>query len=175
MRRYLFLFLLFLPMAVLARELPQPLPMPEFTNQDAEQWFNSKPLRRADLQGKVVLLDVWTYECWNCYRSFPWLHDLEERFKDEDFQVIGIHTPEFARERKVGNVAAAIKKFELEHPVMMDNEFAYWNALNNRFWPAFYLIDKRGNLRYLHVGETHKGDRRAVAIERDINTLLREP
>jgi len=148
--------------------------MPEFTNNNSAEWFNSKPLKRADLKGKVVLLDVWTYGCWNCYRSFPWLNELEARFSSHNFQVIGIHTPEFGHEKLARNVAEKIKKFKLHHPVMMDNDFAYWKALGNRYWPSFYIIDKQGQIRFTHVGETHAGDRNARHIEAEIRQLLAE-
>ena len=148
--------------------------MPEFTTTAEGHWFNSQPLERADLAGKVVLIDVWTFDCWNCYRSFPWLKSLEKKFAGQDFTVVGIHSPEFAQEKKPEKVAAKIKRFGLEHPVMMDNDFRYWRALNNRYWPAFYLVDRQGRLRYLHVGETHAGDRRASAIARQVEELLAE-
>jgi len=153
---------------------PAASPIPEFTNNNPAQWFNSKPLTRADLKGKVVLLDVWTYGCWNCYRSFPWLNELEAKFKSENFQVIGIHTPEFGHEKDAKNVAKKIKAFSLHHPVMMDNDFRYWKALGNRYWPTFYIIDKQGQVRFTHIGETHSGDRNARNIEAEIRQLLAE-
>ena len=149
-------------------------PLPEFTNGDAGQWFNSKPLSVKELRGKVLLVDFWTFECWNCYRSFPWLNALEERLAGEDFTIVGVHSPEFERERDPRQVAAKIREFKLHHPVMMDNDFAYWRALNNRYWPAFYLVDKQGVIRHLHVGETHEGAARATRIEEQIRALLAE-
>ena len=149
-------------------------PLPEFTTADATEWFNSPPLKVADLRGRVVLIDVWTFGCWNCYRSFPWLNALEKRLAGRDFTVVGIHSPEFDHERDPERVAAKIREFELHHPVMMDNDFAYWQALRNRYWPAFYLVDKEGVIRHLHVGETHEGDARARRIEEQILSLLAE-
>ena len=154
-------------------KLLQSQPLPEFTGQPGD-WLNSKPMRVEDLHGKVVLLDFWTFECWNCYRSFPWLNDLEQRMHAEGFQVIVIHTPEFEREKNRENVAGKIKEFNLTHPVMMDNDFKYWKALNNRYWPAFYLVDKLGNVRASYIGETHKGDANARQIEQMITQLLAE-
>ena len=147
---------------------------PEFTHQSDSEWINSKPLKLADLRGKVVLIDFWTFECWNCYRSFPWLNTLETKFADKDVQVIGVHSPEFKHEHDRKRVEAKIKEFELHHPVMMDNDFSYWKALNNRYWPAFYIIDKEGVVRGTFFGETHKGDRNAKAIEGLIEELLVE-
>lgn len=149
-------------------------PLPAFSQTSAEAWLNSPPLTVDELRGKVLLIDVWTFGCWNCYRSFPWLNALEKRLAGEDFSVIGIHTPEFEHERERASVAAKIDKFELRHPVMLDNDFAYWRALNNRFWPAFYLVDRQGRIRHLHVGETHAGDARARKIEEQIRSLLAE-
>ncbi|OOZ37564.1 redoxin family protein [Solemya velesiana gill symbiont] len=156
-----------------AREL-KPKPAPEFTHQAAAEWLNSDPLSLQSLKGKVVLVDFWTFDCWNCYRSFPWLHSVEEKFKDKPFQVIGVHTPEFQHERKRANVEKKIKEFKLTHPVMMDNDFSYWNATGTRYWPSFYLIDKRGQLRYLFIGETHVGEKRAEQVEKAIASLLAE-
>ena len=155
-------------------EAVEPRPLPEFTTSSPTYWFNSDPLQVQQLRGKVILVDVWTFDCWNCYRSFPWLKALEAEFDDQAFQVLGIHSPEFEHERDAAQVAAKIRKFGLAHPVMMDNDFAYWRALGNRYWPAFYLVDKQGIIRYLHVGETHAGDPRARRIEEQIRALLVE-
>lgn len=151
------------------------LPAPEFTHRRAEDWINSPPLSVKDLRGKVVLLDFWTFDCWNCYRSFPWLKSVERKFNERGLAVVGVHTPEFAHERVRANVERKVKEFGLEHPVMLDNDHSYWRALANRYWPAFYLIDKRGQVRGLYVGETHAGDRRATEVEARITELLAEP
>lgn len=160
--------------AVYAAKINPPAAMPEFTQVDEVAWFNSKPLMSEDLRGKVVLIDVWTYGCWNCYNSFPWLRGVEEKFANQDFTVIGIHTPEFSHEKERKNVLKKIEEFELHHPVMMDNDKAYWRALRNRYWPAYYIVDKKGNIRDAFIGETHEGDRRAKKIEKLIAKLLKE-
>lgn len=152
----------------------EPFPLPEFTGKNQSSWFNSAPLSNKQLRGKVVLIDFWTFECWNCYRSFPWLNELEERFAGHDFQVIGIHTPEFEHEKDPQRVKRKIDEFKLRHPVMMDNDFSYWNSMNNRYWPAFYLVDTEGRVRYRFVGETHSGTSRAKAIETAVEALLEE-
>jgi thiol-disulfide isomerase/thioredoxin len=159
---------------VYAKQLNPPAQMPEFTQVDEAAWINTKPLSASDLRGKVVLIDVWTYGCWNCYRSFPWLRTVEEKFADQDFTVIGVHTPEFDREKERENVVKKVAEFELHHPVMMDNDFAYWRALRNKYWPAYYIVDKQGNIRDAFIGETHEGDRRAKKIEKLIAKLLKE-
>ena len=154
-------------------KVESPYPLPEFSGQPSD-WLNSSALKKSDLKGKVVLLDFWTFGCWNCYRSFPWLNDLEKRYQSEDFIVIGIHTPEFEHEKVRANVESKIAEFKLKHPVMMDNDFTYWRSLNNRFWPAFYIIDKKGMVRGNFIGETHKGDGNALNIEKMIKMLLAE-
>ena len=149
-------------------------PVPEFTEQQPGDWINSKPLSLRELRGKVVLIDFWTFDCWNCYRSFPWLNGLEKAFDNSDLRVIGIHSPEFEHERVRSNVERKITEFGLRHPVMIDNDFRYWDAMGNRYWPAFYLVDRKGFVRAAFVGETHAGDKRARAIEAKIRELLAE-
>lgn len=157
-----------------AYDIDRAPPAPEFTHHGPEDWINSSPLKLADLRGRVVLLDFWTFDCWNCYRSFPWLKSVEKRFEGRELTVIGVHTPEFKHERIRANVVRKVKEFMLDHPVMIDNDYSYWNAVGNRFWPAFYLIDKQGRIRSVYFGETHASDRRATEIERRISDLLAE-
>jgi thiol-disulfide isomerase/thioredoxin len=154
--------------------LSEPLPAADFTHAAEADWINSAPLRLADLRGRVVLLDFWTFDCWNCYRSIPWLKAVEARFASGGLRVIGVHTPEFDHEKVRDNVAAKVGEFGIGHPVMLDNDFSYWRAMGNRYWPAFYLIDRRGDVRGVFVGETHAGDRQAEAIEAAIAALLAE-
>ena len=153
------------------RDLPRQAP--ELTHRSADAWINSEPMRLADLRGQVVLLDFWTFACWNCYRSFPWLKALEHKLKDQPFTVIGVHSPELAHEHLRDNVVAKVQEFDLHHPVMLDNDFSYWNAMGNRYWPGFYVIDQEGRIQARFFGETHVGDRNARAIEAKILELLR--
>jgi thiol-disulfide isomerase/thioredoxin len=146
--------------------------LPEFTHQAAADWINSEPLEVADLRGSVVLLHVWTYECWNCYRSFPWLESVVERFAPRGLVTVGVHSPEFDREKDRAAVRARAEAFGLGHPTMIDNDHSYWRALGNQYWPAWYIVDQRGVIRALVVGETHPGDSRAAAIESAIEELL---
>ena len=152
----------------------QARPAPEFTETGKDDWLNSTPVTMASLKGQVVLIDFWTFACWNCYRSFPWLNSLEATLDDEAFQVIGVHSPEFDYERNPDAIREKIAEFKLKHPVMIDNDHRYWRAMNNRYWPAFYLIDKQGEIREVYIGETHIGDKRATAIEAKIRELLNE-
>ncbi len=146
--------------------------LPQFTQDTVETWINSHPLKVEDLRGKVVLVDVWTYGCWNCYRSIPWLNSLEEKFGDDKFIIVGIHTPEFDHETEREKVVEKCEEFEVTHPVMMDNDFAYWKALRNRYWPTFYVADKRGKVHGVFIGETHQGDKRANDVEKLITELI---
>ena len=154
--------------------LPAPLMAPEFTHAASGEWINSAPLTLASLRGKVVFVDFWTFECWNCYRSFPWLKGMEARLEPEGLQVIGVHSPEFDREKVRDNIVAKVKEFGLKHPVMIDTDFSYWNAMGNRYWPAYFAIDRHGNIRAVFAGETHDGDEQAKEIESTLRTLLAE-
>jgi len=166
------LLFLNLPRSADGGTLDRPLPAPAFTHRAPGDWLNSRPLTWKDLRGKVVLVDFWAFECWNCYRSFPWLRDLEARLEPKGLQVIGVHTPEFEREKVKANVEAKVREFKLRNPVMLDNDYSYWNAMGNRFWPAWYIIDKQGRIRAVFYGETHSGDRQARRIEQIIRNLL---
>jgi len=132
-------------------ELPNKGKAPELTG--IESWINSEPFTLESLRGKVVLVDFWTYTCINCIRTFPHLSGWHEKYKDNGFVLLGVHSPEFDFEKKKENVLAAIKKHNLKYPVALDNDHATWNAYNNRYWPAHYLIDVDGNIRYTHFGE----------------------
>ncbi len=136
-RRAAGLFLAFPSSLAFGDSHTQPPRVPEFTHQAPADWINSPPLKLANLRGQVVLIDFWTFECWNCYRSFPWLRSVEERYHRQDLQVVGVHTPEFEHERVRSSIVNKAKEFGLHHPIMLDNDFSYWRALGNRYWPAF--------------------------------------
>src|SRR5271157_1550955 len=142
-------------------------PAPEFTGID--HWLNSKPLTLADLRGKVVLVDFWTYSCINCIRTLPYVEGWYEKYASDGFVVVGVHAPEFAFEHDTGNVSAAIARYGITYPVAQDNEFATWSAYSNEYWPADYLIDATGHIRAEHFGE---GD--YDGTEADIRALLQQ-
>lgn len=146
-------------------------PLPQFTSRSSSHWINSKPLSVKELKGKVVLVFVWTFECWNCERSMPWINSLYEKYGGEDFEIVGIHSPEFARERNLKKVRKAVAEHHLLFPNMVDNRYKYWRALKNQYWPAFYVIDRGGTIRLTAVGETHQGDEQARALEKAIVDL----
>ncbi|MCM8556460.1 cytochrome c biogenesis protein DipZ [Sphingomicrobium sediminis] len=116
-------------------------------------WINSDPLTAEDLESKVVLVDFWTYSCINCIRAVPYVRSWYERYAEDGFVVIGVHTPEFAFERKRANVERATKDARITYPVALDNDWSIWRAFDNRYWPAHYLIDAEGRIRYHHFGE----------------------
>ena len=119
-------------------------------------WFNTPanaPLDLEGLRGKVVLIDFWTYTCINCIRTLPYLRAWDGRYRDRGLTIVGVHTPEFAFERETRNVERAIMQNRLRYPVAQDNDFSTWSAWGNQYWPAKYLIDSRGRVRYAHFGE----------------------
>ncbi len=126
-------------------------PAPEFSG--ISHWLNSEPLTMTSLRGKVVLVDFWTYTCINCIRTLPHVTQWYEAYKDKGLVIIGVHTPEFAFEKETVNVQNAITHFGIHYPVAQDNDYATWESYNNRYWPAEYLIDQQGNIRYTHFGE----------------------
>jgi cytochrome c biogenesis protein CcdA/thiol-disulfide isomerase/thioredoxin len=120
------------------------------------RWFNTPaqaPLNLKGLRGRVVLIDFWTYTCINCLRTMPYLRAWDGSYRDRGLTIVGVHTPEFAFERDSANVEEAIAQNRLRYPVVQDNDFATWNAWGNQYWPAKYLIDARGRVRYAHFGE----------------------
>lgn len=125
--------------------------MPEFAR--GMKWFNSEALSKESLQGKVVLVDFWTYSCINCIRTFPYLKEWYEKYKDKGLVIVGIHTPEFEFEKKEANVQEAIKRFGLTYPVVLDNDYKLWTAYSNLYWPAHYLYNQEGFLVQQHFGE----------------------
>lgn len=128
-----------------------PTQAPEFSGID--QWLNSEPLSMQQLRGKVVLVDFWTYDCINCINTLSHVVKWHEMYKDKGLVVIGVHTPEYAFERKTENVRTALKRFDIRYPVAQDNRYETWNAYSNRYWPAFYLVNKKGQVVYTHFGE----------------------
>ena len=119
----------------------------------ATAWLNSAPIAREQLKGKVVLVDFWTYSCINCIRTIPHVKALHERYAKDGLVVIGVHTPEFAFERDLGNVRKAVRDFGITYPVAVDNNWTIWRAFKNRYWPAHYLADAKGRIRYHQFGE----------------------
>ncbi|APR40283.1 cytochrome c biogenesis protein DipZ [Paraburkholderia sp. SOS3] len=150
---------------------PAPLPvegtLPSLDG--AVQWLNSPPLTAAQLRGKVVLIDFWTYSCINCLRTLPYVQAWADKYKDAGLVVIGVHTPEFAFEKDVGNVSRAVKDLKVNFPVAIDDNYKIWRAFDNQYWPADYFVDAQGRIRAHHFGE---GD--YAGSEQVIRQLLTE-
>lgn len=141
-------------------------PAPEILN---KTWLNSEPLRLADLKGKVVMVEFWTFGCYNCKNVEPYIKQWHRKYSDDGLVIIGVHTPEFDHEADIDNVKNYLKKNDIEHAIAIDNDFATWKSYRNRYWPARYLIDKQGIVRHIYIGE---GEYREN--ERDIKALLEE-
>lgn len=145
----------------------QPYPAPELQN--VAHWINSAPLTIAGLKGKVILVDFWTFSCSNCQNTQPYLNKWQTAYAAKGLVIIGVHAPEFAYEKVPKNVQDAVKAAKITYPVVLDNDFTTWKAYGNQYWPARYLIDNDGLIRYTHFGE---GD--YDVTDKNIQTLLNE-
>jgi thiol-disulfide isomerase/thioredoxin len=119
----------------------------------ASVWLNSEPLTAAGLRGRVVLVDFWTYSCVNWLRTLPYVRAWHERYRDRGFTVVGAHAPEFSFEYDLGNVRRAVSELDVGYPVVIDNDFSIWRSFDNHYWPAVYLVDGDGRVRFHHFGE----------------------
>ncbi|WP_130901415.1 cytochrome c biogenesis protein DipZ [Pseudomonas sp. Sample_23] len=135
----------------------------------AVQWLNSPELSAKSLRGKVVLVDFWTYDCINCQHTLPYVKEWEKKYGKDGLVVIGVHTPEYGYERIIDNVKDQVRKLGITYPVAIDNNYAIWRNFDNQYWPAHYLIDAKGQVRYTHFGEG-----RYDAQEKMIQQLLQE-
>jgi len=142
-------------------------PMPDLSG--AIGWLNSAPLSSKSLRGKVVLVDFWTYTCINSLRPLPYVKAWAAKYKDAGLVVIGVHTPEFSFEHEPANVEKAVRELKVVYPVAIDSNSRIWNAFQNQYWPAQYIADGKGRIRYHHFGEGDYGE-----IEKVIQTLLKE-
>ena len=142
---------------------------PDFTK--TQRWFNTdgKKLSLKQLRGRVVLIDFWTYTCINCIRTLPAVKAWDARYRSRGLTIVGVHTPEFSFEKDAGNVEDAIAQNKIRYPVVQDNDYGTWTAWGNQYWPAKYLIDAKGNVRYTHFGEGEYDK-----TEKAIRALLRE-
>jgi len=148
---------------------PDPVKIPAPALPEGQKWLNSPPLTMEKLRGKVVLVDFWEYTCVNCIRTFPYLKEWHKKYADQGLVILGVHTPEFKFAREEENVRRAAKEFGLAYPLIVDSDRAVWNAWGNQFWPAKYLVDAEGNVRYYHFGEGAY-----EATEARIQALLKE-
>lgn len=125
--------------------------LPEF--QGISQWLNSSPLDMADLKGKVVLVQFWTFACINCQRTLPYIVRWHQQYAAQGLKIVGVHTPEFPFERDINNVKKALKQRQITYPVALDNDYKTWSAYKNQYWPHLFLADRQGIQRYDHIGE----------------------
>lgn len=151
-----------------ATSLPRIAKAPDFIG--INNWLNTnQALSINKLKGKIVLVDFWTYTCINCIRTLPHVTSWYNKYKDQNFMVIGVHTPEFEFEKRAENVLNAIKQYDIKYPVAQDNDYSTWKAYDNHYWPAKYLIDSDGYIRYFHFGEGQYEE-----TEKAIQTLIEE-
>jgi len=135
----------------------------------SKQWINSEPLNWDKLKGKVVMVEFWTFECYNCKNVEPYIKTWYQKYNQKGFEIVAVHTPEFDRERDINNVRNYVKDHAITYPVAIDNDFRIWRRFSNRYWPAMYIVDKQGVIRYRFIGEGNY-----QKIEKAINLLLAE-
>ena len=133
------------------------------------EWINSEPLRLKDLRGRVVLIEFWTFGCYNCRNTLPFVKTWHDRYQDKGLTVIGVHSPEFDEERKVENLRREVASLGIRYSVVTDNDYQTWNAYKVEAWPTIFLLDKEGRIRWRHVGEGDYDE-----AERLIEKLLAE-
>jgi thiol-disulfide isomerase/thioredoxin len=132
-------------------------------------WINSEPLKLKDLRGRVVLIEFWTFGCFNCRNTLPFVKGWDDRYRGQGLIVIGVHSPEFDDERKVENLRREVSSLGIRYPVVTDNDYKTWEAYNVAAWPTVFLLDKQGRIRWMHVGEGDYDE-----AERIIQKLLAE-
>jgi thiol-disulfide isomerase/thioredoxin len=123
---------------------------PEFAT---GEWINSQPLTLKNLRGRVVLIEFWTFGCYNCRNTLPYVKSWDDRYRDKGLTVIGVHSPEFDEERKVENLRREVTSLGIRYPVVTDNDYQTWSAYHVEAWPTTFLLDKQGRIRWMHVGE----------------------
>jgi thiol-disulfide isomerase/thioredoxin len=151
----------------------RPVAAPPFPTPDRSHWIG-EPQTWEGLRGRVVLLDVWTFECINCVHTIPWIREVVGRYGSRGFTVVGIHTPEMDSERVRASVEAEVRRRQLGFSHLLDNDYAYWKALGNHYWPALYLVDRCGRIRATAIGEVHAGQPSGRRLEAGIEALLGE-
>ena len=135
----------------------------------AGDWINSEPLKLGELRGRVVLIEFWTFGCYNCRNTLPFVKGWDDRYREKGLTVIGVHSPEFDEERNIENLRRAVSSLGIRYPIVTDNDYKTWTAYKVEAWPTVFLLDKQGRIRWMRVGE---GD--YDKAERLIQTLLAE-
>ena len=118
-----------------------------------DEWINSEPLKLGELRGRVVLIEFWTFGCYNCRNTLPFVKGWDDRYREKGLTVIGIHSPEFDEERNVENLRRAVSSLGIRYPIVTDNDYKTWTAYKVEAWPTVFLLDKQGRIRWMRVGE----------------------
>ena len=165
------LLLIFISCSVDEQEIKYIDPDHEISDHQNLEWINSEPISIGESigNGNIVLVDFWTYTCVNCIRTFPFLNEWNEKYSDEGLIIIGVHTPEFEFEKEIKNIKKSVEKHNLQYPIVLDNDFKIWDEFKNRYWPAKYLFNSKGEIVYTHFGEGGY-----VEAEKEIRKLLEE-
>jgi thiol-disulfide isomerase/thioredoxin len=153
-------------------EAGAPQRLPDFHAAAVQRWINSAPLDADALRGHPVLIEFWTFGCYNCRNTLPWMKRIAERYASQGLVMVAVHTPEFAAERGRTAVTAAVERLGVAYPVLLDDDASFWAAMGNRYWPAFYLYDGQGNLVSSRIGELHAGRRDADSFEEQIQRAI---
>ncbi len=156
--------------AILATAMSTPTKTSELGSlSQATEWINSPPLTEKSLRGKVVLVQFWTYSCINWLRTMPYVRAWDEKYRDKGLVIIGVHSPEFDFEKVPPNIRWGAKEYRVTYPIAVDSDFKIWRGFGNEYWPALYLFDGKGEVRYHHFGEGNYAE-----SERMIQKLLAE-
>jgi thiol-disulfide isomerase/thioredoxin len=149
-----------------------PTRAPEFTHTQRTEWINSAPLRLSSLRGSVVLIEFWAFDCVNCRNTLPWLEAVHAEYAARGLKIVSVHTPELKQEYVPANVRRVVKELGITYPVMIDGDYSYWTAMGNKYWPAFYLLDRKGRIVRTALGELHRGQERGDQMEAAIHEQL---
>jgi thiol-disulfide isomerase/thioredoxin len=152
-----------------ARRLREEIKAPTAPEISSGEWINSEPITLKSLHGRVVLIEFWTFACYNCRNTLPALKKWDAEYRDKGLTIIGVHTPELDYERNVENLRREISGLGIKYPVVTDQDYSTWKAYGVEAWPTLFLIDKEGRVRWTHVGEGYYGE-----IEQVIKKLLAE-
>ena len=144
------------------RTLTEEMKAPTAPEISSGQWINSEPLTLKSLRGHVVLIEFWTFACYNCHNTFPALKAWDAQYRDKGLTIIGVHTPELDFERDIDSLRREVAKLGIKYPVVSDNEYSTWTAYKVEAWPTFFVLDKQGRVRWTHVGEGYYDETEAV-------------
>ena len=154
------------------RKVEPPMQLPPLAWVPDYAWINTEPLKLGAWRGSPILVEVWNIQCPHCLRSLPWLGAMHARYGPQGVKFLGIHTPEHPEDHDAKRVHEAVARLDVRTPVVMDNQYDYWRALGNRYWPTFYFVDRLGLIRYQHVGGVTPGSAEAQVAEDRLRELL---